>query len=291
MNYTIKNEFLIVTASDLGAELQSVKSADGTEYLWQGDPAYWGKRAHNIFPYVARLTEGKYTVNGETYEMGIHGIIRYETLKVETHTEDTLTFRLDADEKTKKTYPFDFIYRITYRLEGSTLVTVNQVENTGSTRMYFGIGGHPGFNVPLEEGLTFEDYYIEFAHEAQPYRVGFTDDSHLTGCDKLYPLEDGRRIHLKHELFDHDAIVLKHADRTVRIASDKGTKSVTVSYPDYMYVGFWHSTGKDAPFVCVEPWSSLPSRDGIIEEFTQQADLIRLDGGSTYRNTWTIETH
>ena len=37
MNYTIKNQYLSVEISDAGAELQSVKSADGTEYLWQGE--------------------------------------------------------------------------------------------------------------------------------------------------------------------------------------------------------------------------------------------------------------
>ena len=29
--------------------------------------------------------------------------------------------------------------------------------------MYFGLGGHPGFNVPLEAGLSFEDYCLEFS--------------------------------------------------------------------------------------------------------------------------------
>ena len=39
MNYTIKNEFLTVEVSDEGAQLQSIRGADGTEYLWQADPA------------------------------------------------------------------------------------------------------------------------------------------------------------------------------------------------------------------------------------------------------------
>ena len=28
--------------------------------------------------------------------------------------------------------------------------------------MYFGVGGHPGFAVPLEKGLAFEDYCLQF---------------------------------------------------------------------------------------------------------------------------------
>lgn len=62
MNYTIFNDFLEVTVSDVGAELMSVKSKkDGTEYLWQGDPAFWAGRAYNLFPICGRLTEGRYT--------------------------------------------------------------------------------------------------------------------------------------------------------------------------------------------------------------------------------------
>jgi galactose mutarotase-like enzyme len=289
MDYTIKNEALTVVISDEGAQLQSIKSADGTEYLWYGNPTYWKGKAPNIFPYVARLTDGKYTLNGKEYEMKIHGILKYVTLEAESLQEDCITFRLDGSEEIRKQYPYDFTYRITYKLEGNKLVTINSVQNHGDERMFFAVGGHPGFNVPLEEGLAFEDYYLEFDQPARPYRVGFTDTCFLTGHDELYPLVDDKRILLHHDLFDQDAIVLKHACRKVRIASDKGTKSVTVTYPDFQYIGFWHMPKTDAPYVCVEPWSSLPSRDGIVEEFSQQSDLIGLAAGDEYKNTWTIE--
>ena len=39
--------------------------------------------------------------------------------------------------------------------------------------MYFGIGGHPGFNIPMEEGLSFEDYELEFSRACEPQRILF----------------------------------------------------------------------------------------------------------------------
>lgn len=42
MNIQLKNEFLTVTVNSMGAELRSVRGADGTEYLWRGDAALWG---------------------------------------------------------------------------------------------------------------------------------------------------------------------------------------------------------------------------------------------------------
>lgn len=289
MDYTIKNEFLQVVIGDQGAELKSIKSADGTEYLWQPDPAFWTGQAPNIFPYVARLTNETYTLDGKEYHMKIHGILREHALKAEEVQEDRITFRLDSNEETRALYPYEFTYRITYALEGNCLVTTNSVENRDTKRMYFAVGGHPGFNVPMEEGLTFEDYYLEFSAAAHPYRVGFTDTCFLNGQDALYPLEDGRKLPLHHDLFDHDAVVLKHADRTVTIKSDKGSRSVKVSYPDFMYIGFWHMPKTEAPYVCVEPWSSLPSRDGIIEDFAQQGDLLHADAGKTWSTSWIIE--
>lgn len=288
MEYVIKNQELQVNISDFGAELCSITGKDGTEYLWQGNPAVWKDRAPNIFPYVARLTEGKYKINGKIHEMKIHGIVKYETLSPEIIKEDQITFKLESTEELKKQYPFDFIYRITYVLDGTSLKVVLSVENIGKERMYFGIGGHPGFCVPLEEGLAFEDYYLEFGKKAEPYRVGFTDACFLTGCDSPYTLEEGRILRLEHSLFDEDAIVLKHMDRKVTIKSKKGKKSVTVDCQDFPYLGIWHKPKTEAPYVCIEPWSSLPSRDGIVEEFSQQSDLIGLGAGKEYKAEWIV---
>ena len=40
MEYCIENEKLRVRVSTKGAELQSIRGADGTEYLWQGDARF-----------------------------------------------------------------------------------------------------------------------------------------------------------------------------------------------------------------------------------------------------------
>ena len=56
MLYTISNETLCVQISDLGAQLWSIRTADGAEYLWQGDPRYWPDRTLNLFPQVGLCT-------------------------------------------------------------------------------------------------------------------------------------------------------------------------------------------------------------------------------------------
>ena len=120
MIYTIENEALKVQISDRGAEMMSIQTKDGTEYLWQGDEKYWGDRALNLFPYIARLTEGKYTLDGQTYHMDIHGFVKTSVLVPEEQKADRITLKLTQNEETLAQYPFDFIYRIRYELDGNT---------------------------------------------------------------------------------------------------------------------------------------------------------------------------
>lgn len=289
MNYTIQNDILTVVISDTGAELQSIQTVDGTEYLWQADPNYWDEKAPNIFPYVARMTNGTYTLQGKAYQMMIHGFLKYLTVQVEAQSEDSITFILEANDETRKQYPVEFVYKIRYSLNENKLYTTTTVENRDAERIYFAVGGHPGFNVPLEEGLSFEDYYLEFSQSAYPTRIGFSETCFLTGMDELFVLENGNSIPMRHDMFDKDAIVLKHAPRCVTLKSDKGKRSVMVDYPDFQYIGFWHMPHTDAPYICIEPWSSLPSRQDVVEEFSQQSDLISLDAGNVYETTWVIE--
>ena len=287
MIHTIKNEFLTVSAKEAGAELMSILGADGTEYLWQGDPKYWSDRALNIFPYVARLNEGKYYLDGELHEMAIHGIAPYREFTVTENDGKRMVFELRADEKTRTEYPRDFVFRIVYALEGKTLTVSFVCENRDERTMYFGLGGHPGFNVPLAPGKNFEDYRLRFAETCEPLRVGFNADCFVTHEDVPFWLENGTDIPLRHDLFDDDAIVLRDMAREVTLDCGEGP-GVTVRFPGMQYLGLWHWPRTDAPYVCIEPWCSLPADAGKITVFEEQRDLIALEPGKTYENIWSI---
>ena len=129
---------------------------------------------------------------------------------------------------------------------------------------------------------------MEFPDAEQPIRIGFTDTCFRNGMDRAYPLDEKNRIFLRHELFDDDAIVLAGVGYRARLASDRDPHSVTVDFPDYPYFGLWHRPKTDAPYVCLEPWSSLPARDGVIEDFARQKDLVALEAGRTYQSRWTV---
>lgn len=289
MLHTIKNDFLTVTAAEKGAELQSILGKDGTEYLWQGDPAYWSDRALNIFPYVARLNGGKYYLDGELHEMEIHGLAPYHTFRLAENSGDRMVLEMVSDEETYAQYPRRFTFRVIYRLDHNMLEVTYEVKNLDERTMYFGIGGHPGFNVPLSKGRRFEDYRLRFSPVCAPQRVEFTKDCFVTGRKTAFSLDEGGTLSLDHSLFDEDAIVLSDVSQSVTLEAEGDSRAVTVRYPGMQYLGIWHWPKKDAPYVCIEPWCSLPASADGITVMEEQKDLISLPAGETYRNVWTIE--
>ncbi len=289
MLYTIENECLQVSVSTHGAQLQSIKDRSGREYLWQADPKYWNEKAPVLFPFIGRLEGKQYCLDGQTYSMGLHGFAAGSEFTPVHRTGDCVVLALSDTAETRAVYPCAFVLEITYRLAGNTLLVENRVKNPGESTIHFALGGHPGFRVPLAEGERFEDCYLEFDREAQPQRIGFTEDTVLvSGVNTAYPLEGGRRISLRHELFDGDAIILRDVARQVMLKSEKSSPSLTVSYPDMPYLGFWHWPRTDAPYVCIEPWTSLPGRSAVTEDIALREDFIHLEPGKTYENIWTV---
>lgn len=291
MEFMIKNECLSAKITSRGGELLSLKNRKGKEYLWQGDEASWTATSPNLFPYIGRLTDGTYTYQGQEYHMRIHGFLMYMDMEPVKQETDCLVLKLESSEETKKQYPFEFIFEIQYKLMGNTLEMLYRINNTDCKCMHFGVGGHPGFQIPIEKDQCFEDYCIDFGVESEIYSVGLSDDCHPTGQDVLYPLREKRCIDLRHDLFARHLFVLKDMPRKLRIRSKKGGPSIEVAYPDMNYLGVWHWPGVEVPYVCVEPWSSLPSAKKVIEDLETQKNLISLDCGKRYENRITISIH
>lgn len=289
MIYTIKNDKIEVSVEDLGAQMRSIKDAEGKEYLWQGDEKYWNGSAPNLFPYIARLTEGKYTLRGKTYEMPKHGFLRNSVLKLKEKTQTKMVFSLTDSEETYKMYPYHFEIKVKYELFENEFKVSYCVSNKDKKVMYFGVGGHPGFQVPVEKELSFEDYFIEFAKGTDMKRVGMSEDCFVTGDEEAFPLEENQRLSLRHNLFDNDAIILKDAPSRVALTSEKGGARIEMETSHLGYLGIWHKPASDAPYVCIEPWSSLPARKDVIEDLEKQDNLVSLKPDGYYTGFFKVK--
>lgn len=289
MIYSIENKQLKVAVDTAGAQLSSIYSkTTDTEYLWQGDPAYWTGRAYNIFPYVGRLYNGVYTYGGKEYSFKLHGIARYMDFTLTDRTATKLEFLLKDSEETLKQYPFRFELYVRYEIQGKKLVCTMCVRNIDEKEMIFVLGGHPGFNVPFKNGM-FEDYYLEFAEPTNVMSEQYTDKGLMTNKQIPYELTDGVRIDLKHELFDRDALILANTCRSVSLKNKTNARKLVFDYPDFRYLGIWHAAKTDAPYVCLEPWTALPSTDGQTEVLETKQNATHLASGKSHNAVWSVE--
>ncbi len=285
----LENEVLRVVLSPVGGTLRSLYGKEnGIEYLWQGDEKYWTGQAPNLFPFIGRLLGQRYTLRGKAYDMPRHGFVSKSEMETEEEGPGTCVFLLRDSAATRAIYPCRFEFRIRYTLEGRLLRVRYEVKNRSEETMLFAVGGHPGFNVPLREGLRFEDYALTFPGDAGAKQVKFSDDVLTLEERPPFPLPGGV-LPLAHTLFDGDAIVLAGTPRQVTLSTPKDPHGLRVTFPGMPYVGFWHMPHTDAPYVCIEPWSALPGRAGITEELTDMPDRTALSPCGVYVNEWTVE--
>lgn len=290
MDHKLQNSFLTVTVSDHGAEVQSVIDNNSKrEYMWQADPEVWGRHAPVLFPIVGRLKDDQYTYDGKTYHMGQHGFARDSQFEVESKSDDAITFLLKSNDETKKQYPFDFELRVTYTLVNNLLEERFNVTNTDDKEMIFGIGGHPGFNLPTDENIKKNDYYFKFEpsvdHIRIPLKAPLLDWAHrsLVATDTLFEISD--------LLFKDDAWVFQLKDRNkVSIRTDKSDYHINVKM-DAPFVGLWSQYPKTADYICIEPWWGIADTldsDGKLEN---KKGMNRLQPGHTWENGFSIAFH
>lgn len=259
MIVTLKNEVLTVEIEDVGAQLASITGRDGVQYLWQGDPEIWPRRAPLLFPVLGRLKDSQYTLEGETYTIPTHGFCRDALFTAEQHSQTSVSFRLSDSEQTRKVYPFAFSLCVTYELEENRLVKRHTVENRTQKTMYYELGGHDGFRAPLAPGEKMEDYAIRIPglEHIQPYAMN--DELMLVPKGEVIALDNGR-IPLKPAVYGLDTIILDQLPQSTAILVDRQDRPrVTMEFADFPYLGIWTQNKPfDTNYVCIEPWTTLP---------------------------------
>ena len=258
MQYTIENEFLVLTVDSRGAEAVSlVWKADGSQLLWQADPAVWGRHAPQLFPYTGRIKGGAFTAKGRKYKAGAHGFARDLEHTLADKKADCLTLELRSSEETLARWPYEFVLRTTYRLEGASLVHHTEVQNPGSETLRFGFGYHPGFVCPFDADHRAADYDIFFDCPHPPV-VQDTPDGLCDGTHLL--MENSAVLPMSDDMFANDSICLTRLSaKTLSVAERGSGRRVELDIEGFPYVLLWSAPTEQLKFVCVAPWQSLPA--------------------------------
>lgn len=292
MEYTIENGIIKVTVSTHGAEIQSIVGKHlGNEYIWQADPAVWGRHAPVLFPIVGRLKNDSYTYKGKKYEMHQHGFARDMEFALEEQTEDKLTFLLTDNEETRKIYPFKFEFRVSYELLNNMVKESFKVTNKSEGEMIFGVGGHPGFALPVNDQVKKDDFYLQVT-PAKP-RVQVPLEGAYLNWKKRSLAPTGTLITIDDELFKNDAMVLvmRRPNNKFSIRTDTSRFHVNVRTDSAPYVGVWSQYPNCGNYVCIEPWwgiADLTDADGDLEH---KQGMNKLEAGEEFEACFRMSFH
>jgi galactose mutarotase-like enzyme len=286
MKTSISTDRLEIVVKNRGAELCSIRHADGTEYLWQADPQVWARHAPILFPIVGALAGGVYQHGGQTYEMGQHGFARDSAFELAEQTESMLLYRMKSDETTRKMYPFEFELSVRYSVVAATLFIQYEVINLSAEVMPFSIGAHPAFSTELCKGDDVEDYCLAFS-------CAETADARLLGADHLLSTQvervlDGERVlPLTRDMFLRDALIfLDLKSESISLRSRRHDKSLTVEFPGFPHLGIWAKPA--APYVCIEPWHGYVDPEGHDGVLAHKPGIIMLEPGESSSCAHTI---
>jgi galactose mutarotase-like enzyme len=290
MQTQITNGQITIRVNHKGAELASIfNQAVGLEYLWNADPKFWPKSSPVLFPIVGALKDGEYLFEGKSYRLPRHGFAREMEFKLESSEPSKLVFVLRSDEATLKVFPFPFELRIIYALDGFSLDVTYQVKNPSNNEMYFSIGAHPAFKVPLVDGDRYEDYFLKFDRPQNSDRWPITKDGYIGEICQPF-LQGIQSLPLTHEMFYRDALVFKDLSASkISIRSHRHTHGLDFSFPGFPFFGIW--AFRDADFVCLEPWCGIAdsvNHDGRIEN---KEGIVELAANSSWERTWSVNSY
>lgn len=288
MSVQLRSESCTVEITTQGAELLSFKvNETDTEYVWQGEPNVWKRRAPFLFPIVGKLKEDQYIFDGETYELSQHGFLRDSLFEVVEQSDVHALLHFKSNEATKAVYPFDFSVWIRYQLNGKELSVRFSVENLGRQTMYFSYGNHPGFNVPLDDSLTFEDYVVRIEPEKMRKQILLTEERQAD-IDNPVQSEESTIV-LDHERFKQDALIFETDEETaVTISSPKDKKKITLTFKDYPYVGIWSAYPAKGNLVCIEPWCGLADRVGTNQKLKEKTAIETVEPGKIFEREFFL---
>ncbi|MDO9372448.1 MAG: aldose 1-epimerase family protein [Gammaproteobacteria bacterium] len=271
-DYTLRSPELSASISTQGAELQSLKMADGLELLWQADPKVWARHAPHLFPIVGRLKNDTLRHEGKTYNMTPHGFARDLEFVCAGHSTTQCTMLLKDSEQTRARYPFAFELRITHALEGNTLVITYALRNPAHTELLASVGTHPAFNWPLKAGIERTAHSMTFERD-EPAPIRRVAGGLIKAQGFPTPVKN-RVLTLDDALFVDDVIIFDPLNSRALTYTAPGAPQIRVDFPDFPHLGIWTKPG--AGFVCIEPWQGHASPEDFDGEFRAKPGVVAI---------------
>ncbi|RDI56258.1 aldose 1-epimerase family protein [Flavobacterium glaciei] len=281
MTTVIKNSSLTAEINHFGAELISLKTNQNKEYIWEGNPEFWGKHSPILFPIVGTLKNNSFHYNGNEYYLSRHGFARDMEFELIDSTANSATFAIQSSEKTLKVYPFEFELQLIYTLNENNLSIEYKVFNKGKSTMPFSIGAHPAFALPN----LFENYAITFEKE-EPLEFYLLENDLISNKTKKLEVTN-KQIPLTYEWFENDALIFKTLQSNSLTILENENPILRVHFEDFPSLGIW--TKMNAPFLCIEPWFGYSDTNESSGNLFEKEGIQILESNATFHSKFSIE--
>ena len=292
---SISSNSLTASIDTMGAQLMSLRKGDA-EYLWQGDPNWWPRRAPILFPIVGVLKDSKAESAEGTITLARHGLARLNQFEVVEQSASSVTLKLQSTEETRKSYPYDFELKLIFSVAGDTLTQTYEVTNPANVVLPFTLGAHPAFNIPIPgvEAASLDQYHLLFTRSWTSYGPSITDEGL---CDYTTPqrlIVDSDTLPLSWEIIDREkTITLEDVpDRRITLAASTEAPSeahgIQMDFEGFDYLGIW-SAAPGCPFVALEPWCGIADTVDTDGVFEHKPGIISLEPGQSIAKTLNIK--
>ena len=289
--HILDNNALRICVSDSGAELCSVMDkSSGAERIWTADPAVWNRHAPILFPFVGRVTGGKYRIGEQEYMMKTqHGFARDMQFTCVKKGHSSITQELQATDATRAIYPYEFKLTVRHSLDPENLRRLRidwRVENRGEECMYYSIGGRPGFLLP--EGEQKEDAWLFFpGRDTLTYFGANAAGFALPNEKKILKLNEG---YAKYQSDIPDTWIFEDQKiKTVQIARSDRSPYITMHCEQFPMLAVWANV--KGPFICLEPWFGRTDDAGFEGTLAEKKGMERLPAGGSKEISYSIEFH
>lgn len=283
MIHEIRNGFLTARVSSKGAELQSLFSrADGREYLWQGAPEAWSGHSLLLFPAAGRIDRSRVLIRGREYPLPMHGFLKDLEFRCLQAGGSSLTLEASDTGETRRSYPFPFRFRVDFSLDGDVLTQRFSIVNSGTERMSFGFGAHPGFFCPIVLGETAEDDSLEFDRPQTLRKIVLEPYTRLCTQAREPFLDHASEIPLSETFFDAGPIVAEGCSAGwIQLRSKKSGIRIRMSIEGFPYLTLWGAAHRMS-LICMEPWCGLSDFAGTDHVWENKPGSQSLAPGETF---------
>ena len=277
MRFTLSNASVEAAVQTEGGELVSLRDLSGTEYIWQGDPAFWSGQNPILCPIVGSLKDGRVDIGGKTFEMARHGFARRCDFTAVDQGRDFLVLELRESPETLARYPFPFVLRVRHQLLDNGFSTAFTVENPSQTPLPFCIGAHTAIRCPLLGGETFEDYELVFDCPEDADTLLLTSQGLLR--DGSESMLRGGTVRLDYAVFQRlDTLIFQGLrSRRAALRHRETGRGVSLDFHEFPMVAFW--TKPDSPFLCMEPWHGCAAFENESGRFQDKPHVLTLAPG------------